>query len=121
MTQQTLEVQLGVNRVGVNFVRIGTETRPPSLGHNQRNILVTGDGHGANDGVDHHVEEVPVPDSGGEVVTEAERVLLKQGKPDWNLAADFVEFVRVDIDQERRIGVAEELEQGSDDGVQGGL
>lgn len=48
-------------------------------------------------------------------------MLLKQGKPDWNLAADLVEVVRVEIDQERRIGVAEELEQGSDDGVQGGL
>ena len=54
---------------------VGARARPPCLGHDRWNILVAGDGHGANHRVHHHVEEVPVPDAGDQVIVEVEQMV----------------------------------------------
>ena len=79
---------------------VGARARPPCLGHDRWNILLAGDGHGANHRVHHHVEEVPVPDASDQVVAEVERMVLEQCEADRDLGVEPVELVRVDVDQE---------------------
>nr|POF08695.1 hypothetical protein CFP56_04813 [Quercus suber] len=119
MLHKVLKVHLGVSRISLDLARVGAGARPPRLDHDHRNILVAGDGHGANHRVHHHVEEVPVPDAGDQVVAEVERMVLEQGEADRDLGVEPVELVRVDVDQERGVGVAQELEQWLDEALGG--
>ncbi|PON92375.1 hypothetical protein TorRG33x02_118800, partial [Trema orientale] len=56
---------------------------------------------------------ISVLDSGDDVLSEPQIGALDQ-VPDQNLAVGQVHVVWVDVDQERRVGVMQELEQGAD-------
>ncbi|PON52504.1 hypothetical protein PanWU01x14_209020 [Parasponia andersonii] len=53
---------------------------PPGLRHDHRNVLVPGDHHRADDDVNHHVEEISIPNFGDDILLEPKIGALDQGR-----------------------------------------
>lgn len=110
MGHQTINVHLCISRAGIDFRGVAG-ARPPGLRHYHWDTLMACHRHCANHRIHHHIEQVPVSDSGGEIVTVIKGVLLEESEPNGDLGVQAVHIVRVQIDQERRVGVVQELKQ----------
>ncbi|RDX96436.1 hypothetical protein CR513_20896, partial [Mucuna pruriens] len=95
--------------LSIELVPGGAGAGPAGLGDDEGDGLVAGNGEGGDDGVDHDVKEVTVADAGGEVVAEVEGVFLEERDAEGDLGPEAVQVVGVEVDQERRIRVLQEL------------